>query len=53
MNKILTPLEKRVGIILNNNQQQHIKLSKMDWMYIMIMVGLTILYSFVDGQSVL
>ena len=35
------------------NNQQHIKLSKLDWMYIMIMVGLTILYAYVDGQSIL
>jgi hypothetical protein len=35
------------------NNQQNIKLSKLDWMYIMIMVGLTILYAYVDGQSIL
>ena len=38
---------------MNNNQQNNIKLSKLDWTYIIIMVGLTILYSYVDGQSVL
>lgn len=37
----------------NNQQNNNIRLSKVDWTYIMIMVGLTILYSFVDGQSVL
>jgi hypothetical protein len=34
-----------------NNPQ--VKLSKLDWVYIMMMVGLTILYMYVDGQSIL
>lgn len=38
---------------MKNNQQQQIKLSKLDWIYIMIMVGLTIVYAYVDGQSII
>jgi len=37
----------------NNQHNNNIRLSKLDWTYIIIMVGLTILYSYVDGQSVL
>jgi len=39
---------------MNNNQQNNnIRLSKLDILYIMIMIGLTILYSYVDGNSIL
>lgn len=38
---------------MKNNQQQQIKLSKLDWIYIMIMIGVTILYAYVDGQSII
>jgi len=35
------------------NTKQNIKLGKLDWMYIGVLVALTIAFAYVDGQSVL